>query len=152
MAAVAAKYPAFQELDTAVLAVSVDSVALHRKWEETELSKMIAGGIRFPMVSDPEGKIGRDYGVYNAHSGTDRRGRFIIDPEGVVQAMEITCDILGRNIAEILRQVRALKHHRETGELMPCGWESGKPTLPEEGEAHRLFGKVWKTWKLRNAF
>ena len=113
---------------------------------------MIPGGIRFPMISDPEGEIGRKYGVYNAHAGTDRRGRFIIDPAGVVQAMEITCDILGRNIAEILRQLRALQHHRYTGELMPCGWEPGKPTLPEEHEVPRVFGKVWKIWKLRNAF
>jgi len=135
-----------------VLSISVDSVELHRKWVETELSKMIPGGIRFPMISDPDGKIGGDYGVYNGTSGTDRRGRFIIDPDGVVQAMEITCDILGRNIAEILRQLRGLKHHRETGELMPCGWEPGKPTLPAEDEAPSIFGKVWKTWKLRNAF
>jgi alkyl hydroperoxide reductase subunit AhpC len=83
---------------------------------------------------------------------TDPRGRFTIDPEGVVQAMEITCDVLGRNIAEILRQLRALQRHRETGELMPCGWGPGKPTLPADDEAPRLFGKVWKTWKLRNAF
>jgi alkyl hydroperoxide reductase subunit AhpC len=127
-------------------------VELHQKWEETELSKMIAGGIRFPMISDPGGTIGTRYGVYNGQASTDQRGRFIIDPQGVLQSMEITCDILGRNIAEILRQVRALKHHQETGELMPCGWEPGKPTLPEVGEARRLFGKVWKAWKLRNAF
>jgi alkyl hydroperoxide reductase subunit AhpC len=135
-----------------VLSVSVDSVELQRKWEETELSKMVPGGIRFPMISDPDGEIGRRYGVYDRHAATDQRGRFIIDPEGVVQAMEITCDVLGRNVAEILRQLRALQRHRETGELMPCGWEPGKPTLPGEDEAPRLFGKVWKTWKLRNAF
>jgi len=135
-----------------VLSVSVDSVELHRKWEETELSKMIPGGIRFPMVSDPNGNIGKAYGVYNAATGTDLRGRFTIDPQGLIQAMEITCDILGRNIAEILRQVRALQHHRMTGELMPCGWEPGKPSLPGEDEGHRIFGNVWKTWKLRNAF
>ena len=135
-----------------MLAVSVDSVELHRKWEETELAKMIPGGIRFPMLSDPSGEIGRDYGVYNVHAGTDRRGRFIIDPEGVVQSIEITGDVLGRNIAEILRQLRALQHHRETGELMPCGWEPGKPTLAETKDVSPISGRVWEVWKPRNAF
>lgn len=135
-----------------MLAVSVDSVETHRQWEEAELSKMIPGGVRFPMLSDPEGEIGRRYGVYDARAATDQRGRFIIDPEGVVQAMEITCDVLGRNIPEILRQLRALQHHRGTGQAMPCGWEPGKPALPGEEEGKKLSGKVWQTWKLRNAF
>ena len=135
-----------------MLAISVDSLDSHREWQETELSKMVPGGVRFPMLLDPGGEIGRRYGVYDGHAATDQRGRFIIDPDGVIQTLEITCDILGRNIAEILRQLRALQYHRETGELMPCGWEPGKPTLPGKDEAHRIFGKVWKTWKLRNAF
>jgi len=135
-----------------VLAISVDSLDSHREWQETELSKMVPGGVRFPMLSDPGGTIGRRYGVYDDTAKTDQRGRFILDPEGRVQSMEITCDPLGRNIPEVLRQVRALRHQRETGDLMPCGWEPGKPTLPGEEEAHRIFGKVWKTWKLRNAF
>jgi len=152
LAAVAAKYPAFQELGTEVLAVSVDSVSSHRQWQENELSKMIAGGVLFPMISDPGGMIGKTYGVYDEKANTDQRGRFIVDPKGVVQSMEITCDSLGRSITEVLRQLRALRHQQETGDLMPCGWEPGKPALPAEDEAFRMSGEVWKTWKPRNAF
>jgi len=46
-----------------------------------EISKMIPGRIRFPLFSDLDGAIGRDHGMYSAHTGTDCRGRFIIDPE-----------------------------------------------------------------------
>jgi len=152
LAAVAAKYPAFQELSAEVLAVSVDSIATHREWQEKELSRMIPGGVRFPMLSDPGGVIGKRYGVYDGNAKTDQRGRFIVDPNGMVQSMEITCDALGRNITEVLRQLRALRHKRETGDLMPCGWEPGRPTLPVEDEASRISGEVWKTWKPRNAF
>ena len=152
MAAVAAKYPAFQELGAEVLAISVDSVAIHKEWQERELSQMIPGGIRFPMLSDTDGVIGKNYGVYDGNAGTDQRGRFIVDPKGVLQSMEITCDALGRNITEVLRQLRALLRQQETGDLMPCGWEPGKPTLPGENEAVRMSGEVWKTWKPRNAF
>ena len=98
MAAVAAKYPAFQELKAEVLAVSVDSVATHKDWQERELSRMIPGGVRFPMLSDPGGVIGKRYSVYDGDTKTDQRGRFIVDPSGVVQSMEITCDALGRNV------------------------------------------------------
>ncbi len=152
MAAVAVKYPAFREMNTEVLTVSVDSSATHKDWNERELSRMVEGGARYPMLSDPGGKIGALFGVYDAHTGLDRRGHFLIDPQGVIQAMEIVASPVGRNIAEILRQLRALQHYEATGEFMPCGWEPGKPTLPGEGEEALPPGKVWEVWKPRNAF
>jgi alkyl hydroperoxide reductase subunit AhpC len=113
---------------------------------------MVRGGALFPMLSDPEGKIGTLYGVYNQDKGIDVRGRFLIDPRGIVQAIEVLPEATGRNIAEILRQLRALQHHQVTGEFMPCGWEPGKPTLsPENGKAGRL-GNIWRIWKTRHAF
>ena len=152
MAAVAVKYPAFREMNTEVLTVSVDSSATHKDWNERELSRMVEGGARYPMLSDPGGKIGALFGVYDAHTGLDRRGHFLIDPQGVIQAMEIVASPVGRNIAEILRQLRALQHYQATGEFMPCGWEPGKPTLVQEGEGSPPPGKVWEIWKPRNAF
>lgn len=151
MAAVAVKYPAFQELGTEVLVASVDSVTTHREWHERELSRMVEGGARYPMISDPDGKIGHLFGVYDAKTGLDLRSHFLIDPHGVIQAMEILAAPIGRNVAEILRQLRALQHHQATGEFMPCGWEPGKPTLAE-GDTSSISGKVWEIWKPRNAF
>ena len=152
MAAVAVKYPAFQELGAEVLSVSVDSLANHQAWQEQELSRMVDGGARYPMISDPEGKIGALFGVYDAKAGLDLRSHFLIDRQGVVQAMEILAAPIGRNVAEILRQLRALQHHQATGEFMPCGWEPGKPTLTEKGDAFSTSRRVWETWKPRNAF
>jgi peroxiredoxin (alkyl hydroperoxide reductase subunit C) len=76
----------------------------------------------------------------------------VIDPQRVLQAMEILAAPIGRNVAEILRQLRALQHHQATGEFMPCGWEPGKPTLRKEEETSPVSGKVWEVWKPRNAF
>jgi peroxiredoxin (alkyl hydroperoxide reductase subunit C) len=132
--------------------VSVDGVATHQEWQERELSKMIKGGALFPMLSDPGGVIGKSYGVYDGKAKTDQRGRFIVDPRGIVQSLEITCDALGRNITEVLRQLRALRYQQRTGDLMPCGWEPGKPTLHQEEEASRRSEEIQKTWKTRNAF
>ena len=132
-----------------VLAVSLDSVDTHRGWQEKELSQMVRGGALFPMLSDPGGRIGALYGVYDAEEGVDQRGRFLVDPMGLIQSMEILPDSLGRNIGEALRQLRALQHHQATGDYMPCGWEPGKPTLSKEQSRS---GEIWKEWKARHAF
>jgi len=152
MAAVAVKYPAFQELGAEVLTVSVDSVTTHKEWHEKELSRIVEGGALFPMISDPEGKIGLLFGVYDGKTGLDHRSHFLIDPQGIIQAVEVLASPVGRNIAEILRQLRALQYHQATGEFMPCGWEPGKPTLAKEGKTLAVSGKVWEVWKPRNAF
>jgi len=151
MAAVAVKYPAFRELGTEVLSVSVDSVSTHRDWQEKELSRMVKGGVLFPMISDPGGKIGSLFGVHDDRTGLDLRGHFIIDPDGVVQAMEVLASPIGRNVAEVLRQLRALQHHRATGEFIPCGWQPGKPTISRKGDGS-LIGRIWELWKPKNAF
>ncbi|MBS3810205.1 MAG: redoxin domain-containing protein, partial [Desulfobacterales bacterium] len=65
--------------------MSIDSMFVHKMWNDHELSKMVDGGIPFPMLSDAGGRVGRVYGVYDEEGGVDTRGRFIIDPDGVIQ-------------------------------------------------------------------
>jgi peroxiredoxin (alkyl hydroperoxide reductase subunit C) len=151
MAAVAVKYPAFRELGAEVLAVSVDSPATHREWQEKELSRIVTDGALYPLLSDPCGSIGSLFGAYDPNTGLDLRSHFLIDPQGLIQAMEILAAPIGRNIAEILRQLRALQHHQATGEFMPCGWEPGKPTLTKGADTPSTAGKVWETWKPRSS-
>jgi len=126
------------------LSVSVDSRFTHKIWQEEELSKMVDGGVPFPMLSDQGGRVGRIYGVYDEAAGVNIRGRFLIDPDMVIQAMEILSPPVGRSVHELLRQIKAFQHVRETGEVMPAGWEPGKKTLKPGPD---LAGKVWKVWK-----
>lgn len=105
---------------------------------------MVEGGIPFPMLSDSGGRIGTVYGVYDEAAGVDVRGRFLIDPDGVIQAIEVLTPPVGRNPDELIRQIRAYQHTRATGEVMPSGWEPGKPTLKPGPD---LVGKVWTVWK-----
>jgi peroxiredoxin (alkyl hydroperoxide reductase subunit C) len=126
--------------------MSTDSVFVHKIWQEEELSKMVQGGVPFPMLSDAGGRIGRVYGVYDEDAGVDVRGRFLIDPDGVVQAIEILTPPVGRNEAELLRQIQAFQAVRasEGSEACPAGWMPGQPTLKP---APDLVGHVWETWK-----
>jgi alkyl hydroperoxide reductase subunit AhpC len=143
LTAVAVKYQDFQAMGVEFLAISVDSRFSHKIWQEEELSKMVEGGVPYPMLSDPGGRIGQVYGVYDQDAGVDIRGRFIIDPDMVIQAAEILTAPVGRNPAELLRQVQAFQHVRATGEATPSGWEPGKKTLKPGPE---LVGKVCEVW------
>jgi alkyl hydroperoxide reductase subunit AhpC len=149
VSAVAVKYGEFQALGVDVLSVSTDSVFSHKVWQEEELSKMVEGGVPFPMLSDQGGRIGTAYGVYDEVAGINIRGRFLIDPDGVIQAMEVLTPPVGRNVAELMRQVQAFQHVRATGEVTPSGWKPGGVTLKPGPD---LVGKVWEVWKPEMAF
>jgi len=127
-----------------VLSVSTNSHFVHKIWQEEELSKMVEGGVPYPMLSDAGGRIGRVYGVYDEEGGVDIRGRFLIDPDGVIVAMEVLTPPVGRSVVELIRQVQAFQHVRNTGEVTPSGWTPGKITLKPGPD---LVGKVWKVWK-----
>ena len=145
MSAVADRHEELQELGVEVISVSVDSHFVHKMWNDHELTKMVDGGIPFHMASDQAGNIGRAYGVWDENEGIELRGRFIIDPDGVIQAMEVLTPPVGRRIAETIRQVQAYQLVRESGgaEATPAGWEPGDLTL-KQGPG--LVGKVWEVW------
>lgn len=136
-------YDKLKEMNVEVLSISTDSVWSHKIWNETELSKMVGNDIPFPMVSDQGGAIGSLYDVYDADAGVNIRGRFLIDPEGIIQAQEVLTPPVGRNPEELARQILAYQHHQKTGEVIPSGWQPGDKTLkPHPG----LAGNVWKEW------
>jgi alkyl hydroperoxide reductase subunit AhpC len=131
--------------------MSIDSMFVHKMWNDNELSKMVKGGIPFPMLSDAGGRVGKVYGVYDENAGVETRGRFIIDPDGVIQGYEVLTPAVGRNVSETIRQVQAFQLVRNTkgGEATPSGWQPGKKTLKP---GINLVGKVWEEWTTDMAF
>jgi alkyl hydroperoxide reductase subunit AhpC len=146
LSAVAGRFDELQKLGVEVLSVSTDSTFVHKMWLEEELSKMTKNGIPWPMVADGAGNLGKVYGVYDEANGVNIRGRFLIDPDGVIQAMEVMTPPVGRRIEETLRQVHAFQHVRaaQGAEACPAEWEPGKATLKPGPD---LVGKVWKVWQ-----
>lgn len=131
--------------------MSVDSMFVHKMWNDQELSRMVEGGVPFPMLSDGGGKVGKIYGIYDEEAGVETRGRFIIDPDGVIQGYEVLTPPVGRNVSESIRQVQAFQLVRESKgtEATPSGWRPGKPTLKPGVD---LVGNVWREWKTSSAF
>ena len=70
---------AFDNDDAALLAVSCDAPATHRRQAEQD-------GYRFPLLSDfwPHGEVARTYGVFDEGIGLALRGTFIVDRDGKV--------------------------------------------------------------------
>lgn len=119
LAAVAAIYRDFKELNAEVLAISTDSVYAHKVY--TEVSKLLSN-IPFLLVSDRTHNISKAYRVLNESTGTSSRTTFIIDPEGIISARLSNPSEVGRNIYEILRLLAGVQYSQATGEVLPANW------------------------------
>jgi alkyl hydroperoxide reductase subunit AhpC len=73
---------------------------------------MVDDGVPFPTLSNGPGHVGSLFGVYDEAAGVEMRGRFLIDPHGMVQATEIPTLPVGRNVSELIRQICAYRHVR----------------------------------------
>jgi NADH-dependent peroxiredoxin subunit C len=122
-----------------VVTVSTDTKFTHLAWREHE--KELAK-VNYPMGSDPTGKIGRMFGVYDEGSGLTLRGTFIINPDGVLLGSEVNFYNLGRNIDEMMRKFKANVYlARKTNEACPSKWkDDGDKTLVNPGA--KMVGKV----------
>jgi peroxiredoxin (alkyl hydroperoxide reductase subunit C) len=114
-------------LDVAVIAVSTDTVFSHWMWKKTSPT---IKNVEYAMASDPSGAVSRTYGVWQSGSGLNQRGRFIIDPDGIIQGVEVLAGPIGRNVEELLRQIRAMQAVRANpGKAAPAGWRPGDPLI-----------------------
>lgn len=131
------KYEELKARDVEVYSVSTDTHFTHKAWHET--SETI-GKIQYPMVGDPTGQISRNFEVMREDQGLADRGTFVVDPDGVIQVMEITAEGIGRNAEELLRKVKAAQYVRaHPDEVCPAAWEEGEETL---APSLSLVGKI----------
>jgi eukaryotic-like serine/threonine-protein kinase len=108
-----------------ILGVSCDTVESHARWIATPAERGGLGGLAFPLASDVDGQVSRDYGVFLEQQHIALRGLFMIDPNGVLQYQLVHNLSVGRRTDEILRVLEAL----QTGGLCAEGWQPGQPTL-----------------------
>lgn len=116
----------FQAAGAELLCVSTDSVYSHLAWRRNGLGKL-----GYPMAADQSLQVCAKYGVLLEEEGVALRGLFIIDPEQNVRYSVIHDNNIGRNPAEILRVLAALK----TGGLCAAGWTEGQSTIDPNAPA-----------------
>lgn len=134
---VADKYEELQSRGVEVYSVSTDTHFTHKAWHDASDT---IGKIQYHMLGDPTGQITRNFEVMREDQGLADRGTFIVDPEGVIQAMEITAEGIGRDAEDLLRKVKAAQYvAANPGQVCPAAWKEGEATLAPSLD---LVGKI----------
>lgn len=76
------------------------------------------GKLRYPLLSDINKNIARDYDVLLENEGIALRGLFIIDPNGILRQITVNDLPVGRSVDETLRLIEAFQFVDEHGEGM----------------------------------
>lgn len=120
-------YETFKKDGAEIVSVSIDTVHVHKAWHD--VSAMVKKAA-FPMAADPSHELSEMFGVLIAERGITHRGTFIISPDGVIKAIEINDDAIGRSGKETFRKFRAAKYANDNpGRVCPASWEEGGDTL-----------------------
>lgn len=120
-----------------VYSVSTDTHFTHKAWHD---SSDTIGKIQYTMIGDPTGTITRNFEVMREDMGLADRATFIVDPEGIIQAIEITAEGIGRNAEDLVRKIKAAQYVAEhPGEVCPAKWKEGEATLAPSLD---LVGKI----------
>lgn len=134
---IADHYSEFQKRGVEVYSVSTDTHFTHKAWHD---SSDTIGKIQYTMIGDPTGQITRNFEVMREDQGLADRGTFVVDPDGVIQAMEITAEGIGRDAEDLLRKVKAAQYvAAHPGEVCPAKWKEGEETLAPSLD---LVGKI----------
>ena len=134
---VADKYEELQSRGVEVYSVSTDTHFTHKAWHDA--SDTIAK-INYTMIGDPTGEITRNFDVMRENMGLADRGTIIVDPDGIIQAMEITAEGIGRDADDLVRKIKAAQYVRNNpGEVCPAKWKEGEETLAPSLD---LVGKI----------
>ena len=130
-------YDEFTKRGVEIYSVSTDTHFTHKAWHD---SSETIGKIQYTMIGDPTGQITRNFEVMRENQGLADRGTFVVDPQGIIQAMEITAEGIGRDAEDLLRKVKAAQYvPQHPGEVCPAAWKEGESTLAPSLD---LVGKI----------
>ncbi len=131
------KYEMLKGMDVEVYGVSTDTHFSHKAWHDT--SDKI-GKLTFPFLGDQNHELARSFDVLREGVGLADRATFVVDPDGVIQIVEQTCEGVGRNANELTRKIKAAQYVRANpGQVCPAAWEEGSDTLAPSLD---LVGKI----------
>ncbi|HGJ5875989.1 MAG TPA: alkyl hydroperoxide reductase subunit C [Arsenophonus sp.] len=138
-------YEEFQKLGVEIYSVSTDTHFTHKEWHSHSDT---IGKIKYTMIGDPSWALTRNFEVMRKYQENDEekelgladRGTFIVDPKGIIQAVEITAEGIGRDASDLLRKIKAAQYvASHPGEVCPAKWKEGEATLSPSLD---LVGKI----------
>ena len=88
----------------------------------------------------PTGALTRNFDNMREDEGLADRATFVVDPQGIIQAIEVTAEGIGRDASDLLRKVKAAQYvASHPGEVCPAKWKEGEATLAPSLD---LVGKI----------
>jgi peroxiredoxin (alkyl hydroperoxide reductase subunit C) len=130
-------YEELKKLGVEVYSVSTDTHFTHKAWHD---SSEAIRKITYVMIGDPSHTLSRNFDVLIEAEGLADRGTFIIDPDGIVQALEINAGGIGRDASILVNKIKAAQYVRNNpGEVCPAKWKEGSATLKPSLD---LVGKI----------
>lgn len=119
-------YAELKGLGAEVYSVSTDTHYVHKAWHDHSPA---IGKLEYIMIGDPSHLISEGFEVLG-ENGLSQRGTFIIDPDGVIQTVEINAGGIGRDASGLPDKLRAAQYVRlHPGEVCPAKWKEGEETL-----------------------
>ncbi len=130
-------YEDLKKLGAEVYSVSTDTHFTHKAWHD---SSEAIKKLTYIMIGDPSHTVSRNFDVLIEADGLADRGTFIIDPDGVIQSVEINAGNIGRDASILLNKIKAAQYVRNhPGEVCPAKWKEGAATLKPSLD---LVGKI----------
>jgi len=125
----------FEELNTKLVGLSVDSLYAHIAWlrriNELEWKGMKNLEVTFPLIEDIKMDVARKYGMIQPNQSTTQavRAVFVIDPKGIIRTILYYPLSTGRNFDEIKRIIQALQKADADGVATPADWRPGEDVI-----------------------
>jgi peroxiredoxin (alkyl hydroperoxide reductase subunit C) len=120
----------FEEHDTKLLGLSIDSIHAHIAWVNAVHEKT---GVlfEFPIIADLDMSISRAYGMLQPGESETAavRAVFFIDPEQTIRLIMYYPLNVGRNMNEIKRALMALQTASTHKVACPLDWQPGDKVI-----------------------
>ena len=120
----------FDELNTKLIGLSIDSIHAHVAWVNN-VKKNTGVLFNFPIIADIDMKVAQLFGMLQPNeSATEAvRAVFIIDPKGKVRLIMYYPLNVGRNMDEIIRTLKALQTADKHSVALPLNWQPGEKVI-----------------------
>lgn len=137
------KLEEFEKREAQIVGCSVDSWFTHAAWMGHPKSQGGIQGVEYPLVSDLNKSISKNYHVLKEDDGIAFRGLFLIDKKGIIRHQLVNDLPIGRSVEEVLRLLDAWIFHEKNGEVCPANWKAGaKSMTPTREGLEKYFQKV----------
>jgi len=120
----------FDELNTELLGLSIDSIHAHLGWVNN-VSNNTGVFFNFPIIADIDMKVAKLYGMLQPNESETAavRAVFFIDPSKKIRLIMYYPLNVGRNMNEILRALEALQISDKHKVAMPLDWKKGDKVI-----------------------